>query len=431
MAARATLRRIELPPAREYDRLRFTPETEWQRRHLLDNTSDLPEDVLVPSRRNVIRVGGYVGLIDTGRVRVELLPRVSPTGSVEEDRQFLLDLLAEAEILPKPRQRRASISMRGHRLLEIVIRSTAVRMLELLAEGAPRRYHPLEEQSTTLRGRLSMRHLSTRLPSQAHLFPIRHAPLQRDHPLTALLSALTTNLLQATRDPESRRLLMQCRHHLTQRAEDRILDSALLDAVVLQPSEIQWQPFYELAAALVGNSAPHPVSSGNVHGQGLVFSMDDLFERLLRVRLRSLVAELGLTLQKDAPQHLLRNARTGQSALALRPDYVVRAGGAHVAVVADAKWKLQPKSDRLQVDRADAYQMTAYMVRTQCEKALLFYPGEAGAQMSTEYQLLPSGQSVTLATVDVAGLVSPSRALRSEAERWISSLLRSCLSISA
>ena len=281
-------RRTEVPAARERDRLAFTEETDWQRRHLLDRTSELPEDLFVPGRGRTLRVGGYVGIVDTGRLYIELLPRVSATESAKEDRQFLLDLLAESKIMPAPRRREASIAVEGRRLLEVVIRFTAVRLLELLAEGAPRRYHPTEEESTTLRGRLNMRAMATSLPTQSHLFPIRHAPLQRNNRLSRLLSALCNSLLLETRDPESRRLLMQSKGHLQTWTGHAQLDTALVDSVVLFPSESQWEPFVVLASAIVRGRAPHPVEAGSSAGYGLLFSMDDLFERLLRVRLLAL-----------------------------------------------------------------------------------------------------------------------------------------------
>lgn len=424
MLARVSRRRIELPAARERDRLVFTRETEWQRQHLLDRTSDLPEDLFTPGRGRTLRIGGYVGIVDTGRLHVELLPRVSATGSAAEDRQFLLDLLAESRIMPSPRRRDANIAMEGRRLLEIVIRSTAARLLELLAEGAPRRYHPMEERSSTLRGRLNMRALATRLPTEAHVFPIRHAPLQRNNHLSRLLSALCATLSVETRDPESRRLLTQSQHHLEAWTGPAHLDKALVDSVVLLPSELQWQPFVALASALVHGRAPHPVEAGSSAGHGLIFSMDDLFERLLRVRFPVLRARTGLTLREAGRRYLLEDLQTGRSRVQLRPDYVFSSPDVSAALVADAKWKVQARGELLRVGRADAYQMTAYMLRHGSDRGLLLYPGEAGVERYSTYRLVPQGGTLHVGTIDVAGLVSPSRQVRSRAEEWLAELVR-------
>lgn len=424
MLSRVSRRRIELPAARERDRLVFTRETDWQRQHLLDRTSDLPEDLFTPGRGRTLRIGGYVGIVDTGRLYIELLPRVSATGSATEDRQFLLDLLAESKMMPSPRRRDASIAMEGRRLLEIVIRSTAVRLLELLAEGAPRRYHPIEEKSATLRGRLNMRAMATRLPTEAHRFPIRHAPLQRNNHLSRLLSALSASLSEETRDPESRRLLTQSRNHVEAWTGPAHLDKALVDSVVLFPSESQWQPFVALASAIVRGRAPHPVEAGRSAGHGLIFSVDDLFERLLRVRFPALRSQTGLALQGVGRSYLLEDLQTGRSNVQLRPDYVFSSPDDAAVLVADAKWKVQASGEQLRVGRADAYQMTAYMLRHGSDRGLLLYPGEAGVERYSTYRVMPQGGTLHVGTIDVGGLVSTSRQVRSRAEEWLAELVR-------
>ena len=97
---------------------------------------------------------------------------------------------------------------------------------------------------------------------------------------------------------------------------------------------------------------------------------------------------------------------------------------AATALVADAKWKLQPRG-RLRVGRDEAYQMAAYMLRHGSGQGLLLYPGEAGNERYATYRVMPEGGNLTIGTIDVAGLVSKNRAARSRAEGWLAELVRS------
>jgi 5-methylcytosine-specific restriction enzyme subunit McrC len=415
-------RRIELGPVRERDRLTFSLVDDWQRLHLVGRTVDLPEGFLTLGRGRTLRVGGYVGLLDTGTIRLEILPRTSITGSPASDRQFLIDLLSELSILPRPRQRQANVSMTGRRLLEVVIRATAARIVELLAEGPPRRYYPTSEWASTIRGRLDLRQLAGRLPTAAHWFPIRHTPLQRENALSLLLAALCQAFMAASRDLQSRRLLSQALDRLAMPAGSG-LTHALVDRVHLLPHEQVWAPFLALAAALLRGRAPNPVEAGEVTGLGLIFSMHDLFERLLRQKLQALTAKIGHSLSTSNSRYLLREDGTGRLHVNLRPDFVVQDRRRTTLVVADAKWKLQGSAVGLKVERADAYQMTAYMLRHQSSEGLLLYPGLDGVERVESSRLVPSGGRLTLATVNVGGLVSRSATERAQAEDWLISLL--------
>jgi 5-methylcytosine-specific restriction endonuclease McrBC regulatory subunit McrC len=306
----------------------------------------------------------------------------------------------------------------------MVIRSAATRMHQLLAEGVPRRYFSLEEASPTIRGRLDLGKLARRLPSEAHIFPIRHAPLQRDHDLSRLLSVLAQTLSLETSRPESRRVLSECLKSIGSEWQG-VLTAAFVENVVLLPQEVQWQPFVELAHALASGSAPHPVEAGVMSGHGLLFPMNDLFERLLRRRFRSLAGFVDLSLVKGNYEHLLREVSTGRALLQLRPDYVFRDTSNRISLVADAKWKvLVTDRQSLHVSREDVYQMSAYLLRHRCHSGLLLYPGEQGVERSTSFQILPEGGRLHVATVDVGGLVSSHESSRSKAEAWLVEVLR-------
>jgi 5-methylcytosine-specific restriction enzyme subunit McrC len=423
---RVVRRRIELAPVRERAEIGFDESTLWIREQLLRRTRSLPEDVIAPTRRGTLRVGGYVGLIDTGAAYLEILPRVSPTASLAEDRDFLVRLLSESGVIPKPRSMPARIELGARHLLEVVIRAVAQRMTQLLGQGVPRRYVQIRDVSPTIRGRIDFDGLARRLPGREHQVPIRYAPLQRDNGLTRILATLAEELARQTKSPESRRLLHECLADLRDSPPGG-LDAGSIARITLAEHESQWGPFVEMAIALARGRSPHPVTGGSTAGQGLIFSLDDLFERLLRLRLAAVAEATALELDRSPRQFLLRHRETGQTGVRLRPDYVLYAPAGDVVLVADAKWKMLERPGKPAYPaRTDVYQLVAYMLRHRSSNGLLLYPGDAGATSLAAYDVLPRGGVLYVATVDVAGLVSTSRDARREAEEWLLHVVRTC-----
>ena len=394
--------RITLGPVRERDVLAFHPETFWQRDLLLRHSMSLPEDVLVPTRRGALRVGGYVGLIDTGSIRLEILPRVSPSGNVTEDRMFLVNALQQAGLVPAPHEALARVSLTSEHWLEAVLRSSAVRLQQLLAEGSPRRYFPVDETSTTIRGRIDLTRLARRLPSEAHLFPIRHAPLQRDNLLSRMLRGLVEALIGETRDPETRRLFQECLSSLSL-TRGTPLSASSVESVVLSEYESDWTPFQQLAAALIAGRAPTLQWVVKRWAVACCLSLDDVYERLLRRHIGRIASKVGLTLLGYHGQHLLESTASGKPLVRLLPDFLIGDADRHVALVADAKWKvLRGDGGGIKMAREDVYQMTSYMLRYESPSGLLLYPGSAGVTERHRFKILPRMGRLHIATVDVA-----------------------------
>lgn len=397
---------VPLPPGRDGDRLR---------RRLHAATADLPFDVFV-ERRGRLVAGEAVGIVDVGEAQITILPKA--TGGCPPGR-FLSDLLWASGVAPRlfPLAGRMATVRDG--LPDALARALADDLLARLVQAVPRRYAERQESSPVLRGRIDMTRQATAAPHRAHLLEIRHTPLQTDNPLTQLIRATARTLMRFASSADTRHRLLMC-DELLSAAEIRPLDRRAVAAVRLMHTERQWSRTVELAATLAGGDAPATMQAGGTSSLALLFSLNDLFEALLRRRLPGALEGTGLGLLKSPPRpRLLANIRTGRSFLRLKPDYLL-GGAAGPCAVADAKWKvLKPSPPSHGLSSSDAYQVGTYMARHGVRRGILLFPKAdwmSGRWRTRSAMLGHADSELRMVAVDVAGLVDrdPARVRRAQ-----------------
>ncbi|MEX2608832.1 MAG: hypothetical protein WEA24_02725 [Gemmatimonadota bacterium] len=381
----------------------------WDR--LMRSAARLPGDFLRRTGRGVV-VGGYVGVVDLGWCQLEILPKGTAELSADDLRRFLFDLLDRAGLVPRPLISRTAVASGRHHLLQVLISSFSSQLHRDLLLGVPRRYHIREERLSQIKGKIRFSALATSLPSERHVTPIRHAPLQFDNGLNRVLRALGTALRDAA---ESRQDIMTLDHC------DRMLGAARIISlhhlrphrVRLSRQEDRWRPYVDLAVLIRRGQAPIPTSTGEAKGFGLLFTLDDVFERLIRRTLAS-SPPLGtkLSLRPVRPR-LLHSVSTGVASLSLRPDLLLTDGGGHPILVADAKWKQLPsRSGSHGLSPTDVYQVATYMAAHSVDRGLLLFPEAAwmreGGRSSwrNRFRLAGGQGELTVGSVDVFGLAS-------------------------
>jgi 5-methylcytosine-specific restriction enzyme subunit McrC len=395
---------------------------DWDR--LLRSAARHPSDVL---RRTVdgVRAGPYVGVLDFGWCQVEILPRVSDDLTDQDRRLFLLSLLGQAGLVPAPMISRAAVMAGRERVLDSLVRAFAELLHDELVLGVPRRYHVRSDRVPQVKGRILFGQLARSLPSERHRIPVRFAPLQYDNVVTRTLRAVVTVLAREAVVPRTLEALEHC---------DRMLGAAAHvplaqlrpDRIRLTRQEWRWKPFLELATVMRSGQVPIPISHGQTDAFGLLFSLHDVFERLIRVTLQgSEVAGLRLERRPRSPR-LLHPVPTGVPALPLKPDVLLVDRSGAPGLVADAKWKdLSPGSASLGLTPSDAYQVAVYMAAHTVPQGLLLFPQRAWMNPEPHepwhrsFRLAGGQGTLVIAGADVVGLVSRDPATRLRAKRQL------------
>jgi 5-methylcytosine-specific restriction enzyme subunit McrC len=329
-----------------------------------------------------------------------------------------MDLLWMSGISPRLFPRAARSAIVADSIPEALIQAFADDLLKRLLWGPPRRYHERAEESQVIRGRVDFTRLATRAPGRAQFVPVRYAPLQADNPLAQVIKGTAARLLGLSRSARSRRMLRACIARLPH-ADLVPLTADLVEQVRLTRYEADWEPVLAFARALVKNRVLSPVAGGRDPAVGLLFSLEDVFEGVLRLAIPEALAPVGLGLQRrPARLRLLEHQGSGSELLRLRPDYILTATDGEKVAVGDAKWKrLVDRAPGYGLRAADTYQLTAYMARHGLSRGILFFPSQPwmGKGWSEAYRLIGGEGGLWLVGVDLAGLVSRSAGRRSAA----------------
>lgn len=424
--------RIRVQEGKRFE-LPHTHNSSTARDRLLRTTAGMSFNVFTVDGRG-FRAGNVVGVIDTGSLQVEILPKVAAGSGLDDDARFLMDLLSMSGLTPRLMARAGRVSLTSHSTIEAVIRLFAANLAWRLSSGAPRRYSERTETSSVLRGGLDFARMATRPPGSDHVLAIRHAPLQMDNPLSQLILAVVNVLLAVTRSVRNRAMLQHCASLLDQVSTVSFSEDTVR-RVALTRFESEWLDVVELARALIRGQTPSPVSAGLTPSFTMLFPLDDLFERSLR---RSLFAALtGETISiSSSPRnpHFLRTEE-GRDILRLRPDYlfVQAAAEDEKVMVGDAKWKRLAEGGRsFGLRPPDVYQLTTYMARHQLQRGILFFPMDAwmrsnGAYWRRSFSVIGTDSRINVVGVDVPGLVTRDRERRQKALAGLRQVVLDCV----
>jgi 5-methylcytosine-specific restriction endonuclease McrBC regulatory subunit McrC len=104
------------------------------------------------------------------------------------------------------------------------------------------------------------------------------------------------------------------------------------------PGQI-WEPVKEFVLTTIRQNAPHPLEGTGMRFFSILFSMQDLFERLVRRRVRQCLVGTALTL---APKERIPGTledQHGKQIGSLTPDLLLLNSAGDTAAVGDVKWK--------------------------------------------------------------------------------------------
>jgi 5-methylcytosine-specific restriction enzyme subunit McrC len=411
-----------LPIAFENSTIELPPGTVGRdaRDSLLRATAESRFDVLEPTRRG-LKACRAVGLIDTGRYQLEILPKTAMgAGSVFESRRLLLGLLGSSTRFTRYITLDALIAADRLPVAEAVVRSAVDDILQLLEGGAPRRYREVAEEIPTIRGRVAFAALARRPSGRDHLIPCRWAPLERDNPLSRLVLSVLLELRKLSRSAGTLAEIRTCIAAMPT-VRRVTLTASLIEEATPTALESAWAPVVALGALLARGQGPNPAATGGLASRSFLFEMDRLFEDLLRRRipLALTLGGAGLALARPSSPPLLEDTDTGELRIRLRPDFLFESDDV-ILMVGDAKWKrLNPRASTLGLRRSDVYQLTAYVARYALSRAVLMFPAtsDAPSGWSRRHRYTAragshSDTSLVVMTVDVAGLVSHRRTAR-------------------
>lgn len=319
--------------------------------------------------RNSLRFGPFCGVLRAGGLTIELLPK---TGNADSARGVLVAMLRATNTLAAAPTKDAAIHTQRVHLLDQFVVEFCARLEAALTQGAIAKYVQQEENLRAVRGRLHLtQHLRSNVADRSRLH-CRFDERTLDNPYNRALKFVLHRLRSVATNSSTKGIVTALTHRFDQ-VQDIVLVPADLEALRFDRLNKRWQSIFERAAWLLRGLFPD-IRKGGAEGAGLLFDMEQLFERFVGLKIRQ-----GWERQRpnryevrlQAPQ---RHLVPAESAFLLRPDVTVLMDGDPVMIM-DTKWKeLDEGSLWSAVSSSDAYQITTYAMRYGCQAVTLIYP---------------------------------------------------------
>ncbi len=269
-----------------------------------------------------------------------------------------------------------------------------------LTQGAIAHYTPQEENLHSIRGRLHLtQHLRSNIVDRSCLL-CRFDERTVDNAYNRSLKFVLHRLRSVATNSITKGVVAALTHRFDQ-VQDIVVAPAELEALRFDRLNKRWQVIFQRAGWLLRRLFPD-TRAGSTEGAGLLFNMEQLFERFIGLKLRHAwegQSHRHYEVRLQAPQQHLAPA---ESAFLLKPDITVVENGVPVMIM-DTQWKdIGGGVPWSMVASGDAYQMTTYAVRYGCPVVVLIYPStsRSGEMASTRLEV-PGRPEMRVCFVDI------------------------------
>lgn len=317
----------------------------------------------------------FVGVIQVGRVTIEVLPKADKgpesEGSREKWHGVLVDMLHRCGLIRLETPTAAHLSRRRASLFDLYLDSFLQETSALVDQGLARKYRRVQSNLPVFKGRLLVGpHLRHNLVHRERVY-CEHTRYDRDNVFNRVLKRALA-VVQATAPSAD----------LASRAGQ--LRDAFGGVTDIQPtrqtfrrvrydrSTERYRRAMTLAELIVLNYSPD-VRGGRNDVLAILFDMNDLFERYVFCELKRAERAVDGAGLRVRPQRSQLFWRADGMRKTIRPDIVAELGvpGERDRLILDTKWKL-PK-DGKPAD-SDLKQMYAYNLEFGAKQSFLVYP---------------------------------------------------------
>lgn len=272
-----------------------------------------------------LRLDNYVGVLETPcGTRLEILPKhVEREGDPAEGRALLRKMIAAALDLPAREAGMASLQRFDASLSEWVMGQFLAALDHLVKRGLRSDYLRIEGAERYLRGQLDTIRQMRQPPGRQHVFQIRHDLYLPDRAENRLLKTALDRICHLTQVPAQWQLAQELRSLLQDipSSHDVAADFGLWRNDRLMA---HYQPLRPWSELILYRQMPLALV-GEWHGISMLFPMEKLFERYVATALRRTLDRDARLITQAASQYLCRH--DAEPIFRLQPDLLVEQPG--------------------------------------------------------------------------------------------------------
>ncbi|MYL23979.1 hypothetical protein GLV89_09310 [Halomonas alkaliantarctica] len=337
----------------------------------------------------------FCGVVQVDGLQIEVLPKLTPYQTEDQQRSTLLTMLACAGELESVDTLGAGLATSRVTLLDLFIRHFAHLLERQLQQGLLRDYRDIDDTLDQVRGRIDLVRQQRENLFKPQRLACRYSELIADIPVNRLLHSALRLMIRLCISP----ILAQQLHALRMRF-DHVGTLAPHErgptADQLNRMQSRYAPLVALSHLFLEGQFLD-VRSGRQQAFSLLFNMNRLFERYTASRLLPLARRHGFKLMEQGPRRYLGREESGRGRLLMRPDISLLDASKQPVVILDTKWKRIEGPDAMAaLSAADLYQLAAYASAYGCGSVVLLYPEQAHLQAGQYHGMTLSGSDARL-----------------------------------
>lgn len=317
--------------------------------------------VQLEDRRN-LRLDNYVGVLQApDGTRIEILPKAfAQADDATRARWLLRKMLSTCLNVPFRQSANTQLQTGRVPLNEWVMRRFVEELDLLVKRGLRFDYQRVQEEQRFLRGRLDFPRQMRQPPGRGYVFQIEHDVFSADRAENRLLKSALLEVCGLTKEPDVWRWSHQLAAimHEVPCSRDVKSDMAKWSEERLMTSYRAVRPWCSL---ILQRLIPLAMV-GEWQGPSLLFPMEQLFERYVEICLKRQVGATASVHRTPSDRYLC--SHDGRAMFKLKPDLALHQAKTMVAIM-DTKWKrlddgASSSGEKYGLSQADFYQMFAY-----------------------------------------------------------------------
>jgi 5-methylcytosine-specific restriction enzyme subunit McrC len=337
----------------------------------------------------------YVGIIQIGKKRIEILPKLyNPDvnlsiNNLSDDeqkklkqtaRKNLFHLLSITGVIPVYK---SELSHYGQEqdFFEFLIALFLYDLESIVGSHLHHEYIHQSEDLGTIKGKLNFQQQAVKLPSQLHTFSCNFDEFSIDNPLNRIIKATLKRIQELCRNEDNKKRAFNF-YSLMHEIQDDIITPSYVSKLHFTRLNEKFENIIEFCCMILFGST-YTTEEGKNQYYALIFDMNLVFEKFVAKLLQNSLVEFTFTCQDSlylASEHepVFNYDRTKKRMI---PDIIVQKASKSIAII-DTKYK--PDLSRGFISNADTNQMMAYCVGNESDKAILLYPKLPGQDLLKE-----------------------------------------------
>lgn len=371
----------------EYQTLRVG-ESGFSRAHFdrLVSYNELHQNRFFTVGHNRIIFQNFVGVIHTGSLTIEILPKIDQHYDDKcSMRDLLVKMLHRTGDFPLEKTEAAWLNKLSGSLFELYLRLFLRQVRELVSQGLPKHYSSYRSNEPFIRGRLLLpEQLKYNLIRKERNF-VEYKRYSADHLFNRILKQALTIIFYSSGNLRSE--AAESLAHFENVSDQTIVPADFQRLCYSRKTEC-YRPSMTLAELIITGFQPD-LKHGELHVAAFLFDMNLLFERYIadelsrECRKASVPFKMKSQISKVFWRHSGSNSRK-----TIRPDIVFETPSG--TFVLDTKWKML---NDVYSDDGDLKQLYTYSLQFESPHVFLIYPAATGEHTLSHGFFQPSKNS--------------------------------------